>query len=401
MLESVGGYTYFEDFADEAIGLLREIASSMSNPAVAHMLLHQRWNDTGITNGIIYYLRLLAATYLKAKPELYEPFISDGLGVHGYCSQNIELVNREIEHLGIDGLANILLKPVNFVLEIAYLDRSPGGQVNSYRFPKEANGQDVAALGPIIYLLYRPDHYDILYRNAPTSPPPASVSMGPVNMQVNRVSSLSLNATISNPHGDLGAFATADLGALAMLPGFSPAVSDMSPMASPAASVPPPSVPSPMAESFSPMQQNPWMMRYPVDLQTATSQASPQQAHVVAQPPPMTPSTPMSSSPLASNPPPMVSGSAMSRQGSLAHHGNSLAPPEAGYHIRFSPVQLEYDETQSAFQEPFQVTTSTFKNSVYNRAHFGNPDFHPEEWCPDDEGGEARMSGKKKCRKDS
>ncbi|KAL6859229.1 hypothetical protein J3F83DRAFT_717548 [Trichoderma novae-zelandiae] len=34
--------------------------------------------------------------------------------------------NREIEHLGIVGLANLLLRPIDIVLEIAYLDRSPG-----------------------------------------------------------------------------------------------------------------------------------------------------------------------------------------------------------------------------------------------------------------------------------
>jgi len=67
----------------------------------------------------------------------------------------------------------------------------------------------------------------------------------------------------------------------------------------------------------------------------------------------------------------------------------------AGYPIRFSPVQLEYDESNSGFRESsFQVKTSTFKNSVWNRAHYGNPDFHPEEWSPEDDG-EMRTTKKK------
>jgi ubiquitin thioesterase protein OTUB1 len=83
-----------------------------------------------------------------------------------------------------------------------------------------------------------------------------------------------------------------------------------------------------------------------------------------------------------------------------------MTPPaglgaEAGYHIRFSPVQLEYNESQSAYGESFQVTTSTFKNSVFNRAHFGNPDFHPEEWNPENENKDGRSTNRRKTRRDS
>jgi ubiquitin thioesterase protein OTUB1 len=78
-----------------------------------------------------------------------------------------------------------------------------------------------------------------------------------------------------------------------------------------------------------------------------------------------------------------------------------MPPPSSGYHIRFSPVQLEYEESKNNFPEPtFQVTTNTFKNSVWNRAHYGNPDFHPEEWSPDDEHTDGRVGGKRK-KKDS
>jgi ubiquitin thioesterase protein OTUB1 len=46
----------------------------------------------------------------------------------------------------------------------------------------------------------------------------------------------------------------------------------------------------------------------------------------------------------------------------------------------------------------FQVTTNTFKNSVWNRAHFGNPDFHPEEWSPEDENIDGRLASRKRSR---
>ncbi|KAJ4157772.1 hypothetical protein NW754_009422 [Fusarium falciforme] len=213
MLSTVGGYSYFEDWADELIGLLRQVAQSINDPTMAHMLVQEKWNDPSSANGMIYYLRLLAATYLKGNAATYEAFVNDGIGIPAYCAQFVEIPDHEIEHLGIIALVNTLLKPAGQVLEIAYLDRSPGTQVNRYRFPDEANGQDPATLGPIIYLLFRPNHYDILYRDPP-------VPVGPITMQVNRVSGFTHNTDITATQTDLGQFATLNFDSLAMIPGL-------------------------------------------------------------------------------------------------------------------------------------------------------------------------------------
>ncbi|KAF4962988.1 hypothetical protein FZEAL_10963, partial [Fusarium zealandicum] len=232
MLATVGGYSYFEDWADEMIGLLRDVAQNINNPQLAHLLVQERWNDPNVAGGIIYYLRLLVATYLKANAATYDCFLTDGLNISAYCSQSIEIIDREIEHLGIVALVNVLLKPVDLVLEIAYLDLSPGEQVNRYRFPDEANGQDPANLGPIIYLLYRPGHYDILYRSPQA---PVGVPAAPISMQVNRVSGFSHNTDISSTQADLGHFSTIDFNALTLIPGFNtnPAMGGLAPLAPP------------------------------------------------------------------------------------------------------------------------------------------------------------------------
>ena len=366
MLGEVGGYDYYEDWAEEFVDFLREIANNIDNRAVAHELVHQKWNDEAATSGMIYYLRLLAATYLKANPETYDPFIADTGGVQGYCSQSIELINREIEHLGIEALVNVLLKPVNFVVEIAYLDRSPGSQVNTYRVPAEANNQDDSTLGAIIYLLYRPEHYDILYR-----PPPEAPSQ-PVSIQVHRVSSFTDNAGISSTQNDLGSFSTVDYGTLAMIPGFGGAGMPMSPPGGPSTS-----------EAFQTSQQGqtPW---------------APQFGLAAPSPQPSTPQPPVVAAGPAPNPPLSPHASIGPRQPPPMMPGAPLAPsPECS--IRFSPMQLEYDGGKSNYLEPpFQVRTNTFKNSVWNRAHFGNPDFHPEEWCPEDESADGRMGSRRR-----
>ncbi|KFA60531.1 hypothetical protein S40285_07578 [Stachybotrys chlorohalonatus IBT 40285] len=375
MLMTVGGYSYVEDWSDEATGLLRDLAANISDPSMAHIILMDRWNDESSAGHIIYYLRLLAATYLKANAETYDPFIPDALGVAAYCSQSIEPPNREIENLGIVALAEILLKPVNLVLEIAYLDRSAGSQVNCYRFPEEANGQNVGSLGPIIYLLYRPDHYDILYHaSAPSESP----------LQVHRVDGFTHNMNIRSD-SDMRAFSTVDFHAITDIPtSFAPAA--LSPMA-------PPLVASPMEESFtnSPQtqQRSQWVGQYSETIPSTTPEAAmpPHDMPMIASGTgmPMPPGAEMDSSA------PMMAGP-----------GLVQGMPNSGYLIRFSPVQLEYNEGKNHFPEPaFQVTTSTFKNSVYNRAHYGNPDFHPEEYNPERDSREVKMGGKKKVKKEN
>lgn len=388
MLSTVGGYTYYEDWADEMITLLRDVARNMNNPPLAHMILTEHWNNSATAGGLIYYLRLLAATYLKANAATYEPFLTDVVGgIQGYCSRSVELVDREIEHLGIVALANVLLKPVNFVLEIAYLDRSPGTQVNQYRFPEEANDQDIANLGPIIYLLYRPDHYDILYRTQP----PISTPTVPVSMQVNRVSGFSHNTDINNTQANLGHFSTVDYGALAMIPSLGHA-STMGAFTSLA-----PPLPSSAPEAFPPMQRSQWMSSYSEEMSAPTPQPVPPPP-VMASPQPTTPPTPMSASSSMGNGPALIASSGLGPQASLMPPGRTAS----GYQIRFSPLQLDYNEGKNNFPEPnFQVTTNTFKNSVWNRAHYGNPDFHPEEWSPDDEHVDGRVGGKRRSKKES
>ncbi|TFB00861.1 Ubiquitin thioesterase OTUB1 [Trichoderma ghanense] len=395
MISNIGGYEYHEDFAEEAHNLLREIALNVANPGLARVILLQRFNDSGIEANIIYYFRILAATYLKANAAIYDDFAADFGGIATYCSQAIDIVNREIEHLGIVGLANLLLKPIDFVLEIAYLDRSPGSQVNRYRFPEEANQQDPAALGPTLYLLYRPDHYDILYRTPPVQAPASSVvpvsvaaPSGPVDLQVNRVNFTNNIAIHSNPPS----FGGGGMDVLSMLPGFGMnalgAMGDLGPLTSP------PAAASPVGDPFvSSQQSGAWMPQYP---ETLPSQVPPQQQQQQQQSPPasLPPPPVVSASPINSSTPmtPSPTMPTVTRSSSSSGHLPPLAPvpqpSSPGYRIRFSPVQLDYEESKriNTREPPYQTTTSTtFKNSVWNRAHYGNPDFHPEEYVPDEE----------------
>ncbi|KAG6005301.1 hypothetical protein E4U21_000276 [Claviceps maximensis] len=404
LLSTVGGYDYYEDFADEAFDLLRQVATIIDKPQAAHDLVRQRWNDTEVEGSLMFYFRLLAATFLKANAITYEGFIPDGQNMESYCSQNIEVVNREIEQLGIIALVNILLKPVDFVLEIAYLDRSPGDRVNRYRFPEEANGKDALDLGPIIYLLYRPDHYDILYQSLDVHQA-ASTSSSQLNLQVNRVAGFTHNTAFANSAAALGDFSTLDFGALSMIPGISNSGGNS--LASMISMSGAPTTATSAADGFSPSPQDHWITPFSPEVQSAKGESPSepqvernvmydeylQDIHHTSHSAPLTPTTPM-------GPPSslMVTSTNLGPQ----HHVGPLVTTAgtAGYPIRFSPHQLEYEN--KSFPEPtFQVTTNTFKNSVWNRAHYGNPDFQPEEWNPEEDGLDNRLGGKKKVRKDS
>lgn len=355
LLGSVGGYDYYEDWADEAIGLLRDLANCIGDTDTAHALIHERWTDIGTGGALIYYLRLLAATYLKANSDQYDPFVADGQGIQAYCGQSIELPDREIEQLGIIALVNCLLKPVNFVLEIAYLDRSPGTTANVYRFPDEANGKDIADLGPIIYLLYRPDHYDILYRRAASMA--GADSLVSATMQINRATNVYTHTPITDTHASLRAYSTADFSLLATLP--SAPAPNMSSLSSPDAT---------HASACSPfLSDAPWASPFPASGPPSTLPHHMQDA----------------TSPVD------VKSPASQSQGALS------SSPGSECNIRFSSVQYDYNEEDQS-QRPFNVTTNAFKNSVWNRAHFGNPEFRPEQWRPEDEHVDERTSARRK-----
>lgn len=349
-IENVGGIDSWmlEDMVAETFELLQEIAVAMSSGQDCIALLMVKFNDLTTSQYIIYHLRCLATAWLRGNSAEFEPYLP--ADIDSYVQGTVMPVDQEIDAICVKLLVDVLLKPVNMVLEIAYLDRSEGSEVNVHRMPEEANGQSLAALGPIIYLLYRPGHYDILYRDAvlPPSPP---VPTAPISLQVNR-------ATFTHQHDiqstvpSLQSFSTLDMNALSMIPAFEPA--GLSPLI-------PPSASSPLSSTFVPSPQPPWIPQpFADNLQAAAPPPIPPQPS----PPQQTPTTPMTTHPL-----------------------------------RFSkwnfPDLPEMAENAASYEPAFQ--TNTFKNSHFNVAHYSNNNFQPEMYRPDaEEPMMGRSGGRKK-----
>ena len=108
---------------------------------------------------------------MKTRQENYAGYLPDST-VDEYCNSSILPFGTEIDHVGLSALKDVLLGPAAMALEVLYLDRSQGSEVNMHRFdPVNNNGYTAAT----VRLLYRPGHYDLLYKPEDVPPPPTAV----------------------------------------------------------------------------------------------------------------------------------------------------------------------------------------------------------------------------------
>lgn len=89
---------------------------------------------------------------MKTHPQEYAPWIL-GQSVDEFCNETIMPFTKEIENVGLSALKDVCLSPAGITLEVIYLDRSEGDEVNMHRFsPNNTGGFDFGT----IRLLYRP-----------------------------------------------------------------------------------------------------------------------------------------------------------------------------------------------------------------------------------------------------
>lgn len=387
LLKTAGGFAewVYEDMADEVTSLLRDLADLLPQSVPqAEATLRERFNDPGISNSIVYYFRLLASSWLKANSASYEGFIPDGLGVDGYTKNWIEPVNQEIDHLGMTLLIDALLKPVGFAVEIVYLDRSEGSQANSHVFQSEdANGVPTNPSGPMIHLLYRPSHYDILYKDQPPIQIPQNT-----NIQVQRATALSHRHNIQTTPAVMGDMSGLDMSIFACIPGLSFQPSHHG--------FPSQYQTTPLEQTYTPSSISASMSPISPGTSSATAPPNALPATFPTQPPPPTSLTPPTlSTPHSACPPPTTQlpilthlpaphRPSLSSHTSLSGHpmSSELSSPSSA--SSFRPSKYEW-EAAAEWEGPVVFQTSTFKNSHYNVAHYNNPNFQPEEWTPESE----------------
>lgn len=398
LLTTAGGFEswLFEDMVEETTDLLKAMAELVeTSPQDAEELLRERFNNPETSNSIVYHLRLLASSWLKADSSNYQGFIPDGLGVDGYTKNYIEPVNQEIDHLGMTLLIDVLLKPIDFAVEIVYLDRSPGSQANSHVFQTEdANGIPTNPNGPMIYLLYRPSHYDILYKDQGVSIQAVEEATRNTNIQVHRATNFSQHQTIQSTPVTMDRYSQMDdMDLLSCIPGYSlgPQPSHHgfpSQYSTQIENYPP----SPISASISPISPGASSATTSSNAMPASFPAQPQQPppSSLTSPQPSLSSFPNPTSQLPIHthvPPPLQHQSSISSHSSLTAHSSltsDLSSPGSAK-TSFRPSIYEWEAAADWQEGPVVFQTSTFKNSHYNTAHYNNPNFQPEEWTPESE----------------
>ncbi len=108
--------------------------------------------DSGISDYIVVYLRLMVSCYLQTNSDFYLSFIGEEHAtMKDFCCHEVEPMYRESDHIHIIALTNALAVS----LSIIYLDRTTEtNEATQHNFPEDKE--------PEIYILYRPGHYDII-----------------------------------------------------------------------------------------------------------------------------------------------------------------------------------------------------------------------------------------------
>jgi ubiquitin thioesterase protein OTUB1 len=333
--ENIPDYNHdlYEDFLDLCLSTFTEILQS-DNPDAA---LFAAFNDSNTSMSIIASFKSYTCGWIRKFQDNYTPYME--VPLDDYLNTQIQATKGEIDHLALTALGDWLCKPIGFGIEVLYLDRSSSlnpSDIDKYFFGYIDNEALIPEGTPTLSLLYRPGHYDILYRpQAVAAPPPPAPTH--TDVLVNFQHSQTEQRFAGLPF-EVNNF---EIPGLATFPGSAP-------------------------QPYGNFNFLPTASCYAAPTSSFTmSPISPQVQEVYRSNPPPPPPEPAS----AYHPPTGLS-QALGIQESLP--------------FRRSKWEVEtYAAWQQGPQAQHNVLSSVFKNSHYNPAHFSNPEFEPEQWLPE------------------
>ncbi|CAF1389272.1 unnamed protein product [Rotaria magnacalcarata] len=148
----------YQDFTLEDVrGVVIEIIDNISKEGTEQCLI-ESFCSPSYSNYFVAYLRLFASGYLQMNREFFENFIEDGKSIKEFCCTEVEPMERESDNIHIIALTKAAVVP----LRVIYMDRSQQSSLTIHDFAgtdEETN----ESFEPMITMLYRPGHYDLLY----------------------------------------------------------------------------------------------------------------------------------------------------------------------------------------------------------------------------------------------
>ncbi|XP_068659139.1 OVARIAN TUMOR DOMAIN-containing deubiquitinating enzyme 1 [Aristolochia californica] len=168
-LQSLGYADFtFEDFFLIFLEQLDSVIQGHED-SISDEVLLIRSRDRSVSDYVVMFFRFVTSGEIRKRAEFFEPFIlglSNGT-VDQFCKTSVEPMGEESDHVHIIALTDALGVPIRVV----YLDRSScdngNVNVNHHDFIPSYIGDPEKTVSstvkPLISLLYRPGHYDILY----------------------------------------------------------------------------------------------------------------------------------------------------------------------------------------------------------------------------------------------
>ena len=169
------GYDRFtiETFHEELVELFDFLTEQYANNTPydeAEPKLHTKLNEENSTSDYCtWYMRVITSSYLKKDPNRFIHFLDDPnyFDVETFCNREVDPMGRECGMVQVLALAEATGVRVN----IEYLDgRDLNHSSNKNRQSEDTQTLMIHQFGPEegacleINLLYRPGHYDILYK---------------------------------------------------------------------------------------------------------------------------------------------------------------------------------------------------------------------------------------------
>ncbi|XP_070496413.1 ubiquitin thioesterase otubain-like [Chironomus tepperi] len=145
-----------DDFYDTIMEVINKVEPS-DNQDVDKVLdeLYKLFNEQAYSDYIVVYLRLITSGKLQEEAEFYSNFIEGNYtSLLDFCKKEVEPMYKESDHIHIIAICAAL----GCAVRVVYMDRGSQSEVIAHDFP------DCPDKYPSVFLLYRPNHYDVLYQ---------------------------------------------------------------------------------------------------------------------------------------------------------------------------------------------------------------------------------------------
>ncbi|EKF28667.1 otubain [Trypanosoma cruzi marinkellei] len=155
LIEDYGDFV--EDFCDAAIAVIRQIESGACTTSEELYALATSHDS----EYVIYFYRYAVSNYIRSHKDDFLPFVM-GLNyenVEDFCRAEVDAVSSESDNVQVVAFARCF----HLKIVVEYLDGSAGTRTTRHSFSGDTSDTDDNTC-LVVTLLYRPGHYDLLYK---------------------------------------------------------------------------------------------------------------------------------------------------------------------------------------------------------------------------------------------